>query len=626
MKRIGWALSLLLVLDIAKIAPAGAISAAPAPTVTSTSLAGTAVGQASVQVSWSAVSGAVAYRVTVTNSASTTSNVVAVTNPSVTTYSTNFTGLTGGTTYSFAVIATDAQQLTSTSASTQFTARSVPDAPTGNDPVVDPGQVTLAWTAPANNGGLPIVGYQITEPTLLAVNLPDTSTTYVVKSLTRGASYSFSIVANNSLGSSAALAYKTVTLPDLPSAPSAPTATVSGSSISVAWSAPDGRGSTISSYTVNLYNSALTIVDSKTISSSPAIFATESAGNYTAKVAATNGVGLGALSPASAGVTVLPVVNSLLANNITFNPSTIPSQSIGGTFAETATATSGGAVTITATGNPAGACTYSNGTVSSVKYGTCTLTATVPSNDTYTSTTVTKTFTVNKQSQTITFNNLGDSSMPGPISVSANSSSGLAVIFTASGNCAASGSTISFIASGMCYVTASQQGDDTWAPAVEVVRSFVIRPAAVVSYGGFSGGFMVLPPAPAPSPTPTPSKTPTPTPTPTPSPTPTKADSPTPSPTPMPSASVKPSPKPTAKPSPTPAAKPKSKAKSKVITKPQSPPVKRSSTAVNKTPQIKATTTKTSKAAVVAATCTNGHSTKAASGNPPMCPKGFWRK
>ena len=87
--------------------------------------------------------------------------------------------------------------------------------------------------------------------------------------------------------------------------------------------------------------------------------------------------------------------------------------------------------------------------------------------------------------QTITFDPLGDKVFSDPaFSVSASASSGLPVNFTASGNCAVVGSSVSLNAAGSCTITAHQAGNDAYAPADDVSRTFAIGKAtATITVG-----------------------------------------------------------------------------------------------------------------------------------------------
>jgi hypothetical protein len=85
-------------------------------------------------------------------------------------------------------------------------------------------------------------------------------------------------------------------------------------------------------------------------------------------------------------------------------------------------------------------------------------------------------FTVTKLDQTITFGPLPDRTFgDAPFTVSATATSGLAVSFNASGQCAVAGSTLTLTGVGSCTITASQAGDATHNAAPPVGQTFSIR-------------------------------------------------------------------------------------------------------------------------------------------------------
>src|SRR6185436_9584639 len=68
--------------------------------------------------------------------------------------------------------------------------------------------------------------------------------------------------------------------------------------------------------------------------------------------------------------------------------------------------------------------------------------------------------------------------------VSATASSGLPVSFSATDNCTVSGNVVHLTGAGSCTITASQAGDATYAPAVDVSRSFAIAVGSqTISFG-----------------------------------------------------------------------------------------------------------------------------------------------
>jgi hypothetical protein len=80
--------------------------------------------------------------------------------------------------------------------------------------------------------------------------------------------------------------------------------------------------------------------------------------------------------------------------------------------------------------------------------------------------------------QAITFDALGDKTFgDADFNVSATSDSALAVSFSASGKCSVTGTLVHIKGAGSCTITASQDGDDTFAAAADVPRTFAIAKA-----------------------------------------------------------------------------------------------------------------------------------------------------
>lgn len=149
-----------------------------------------------------------------------------------------------------------------------------------------------------------------------------------------------------------------------------------------------------------------------------------------------------------------------------------------------ATASSGLAVSYSSTTPQV--CTVSGATVTLLKTGLCTITATQAGNSTYKAASpVTQSFTVNpapaKQDQTITFAQPADKTLgAAPFTLATSASSGLAVSLSSDtpAVCTVSGATVTLVAAGTCTITATQAGNAAFNAAQSVTRSFQVNPPA----------------------------------------------------------------------------------------------------------------------------------------------------
>jgi CSLREA domain-containing protein len=163
---------------------------------------------------------------------------------------------------------------------------------------------------------------------------------------------------------------------------------------------------------------------------------------------------------------------------ISFAP--LPDKTVGNApFAISATASSGLPVTFTASGK----CNVNANTVAlSGQAGSCAITAHQAGNATYKAAPeVARSFTINKQNQTISFAPLLDKTLgDAPFTISASASSGLPVSFSSStpAVCTVSGNTAALVGSGTCTIVASQSGNGSYKPAVDVTRSFKVSASA----------------------------------------------------------------------------------------------------------------------------------------------------
>jgi hypothetical protein len=190
----------------------------------------------------------------------------------------------------------------------------VPDAPTSVVASSGVASATVSWTAPASNGGSPILSYTVTSsPGGVTATTSDGATTMaMVSGLTNDTTYTFVVTATNAIGTSAPSASSNAVTPTAtPQAPDAPTGVTAvvtaPKAITVSWSVPDNHGSAITHYTVTS-SPADSTTNTPDGTTSMATFTGLTVGNsYTYSVTATNSVGTSAASAPSSSVTVLDV-------------------------------------------------------------------------------------------------------------------------------------------------------------------------------------------------------------------------------------------------------------------------------------------------------------------------------
>jgi titin len=161
------------------------------------------------------------------------------------------TGLTNGTPYTIGVKAKNSIGYSGVTSVTVIPAV-VPDPPTGVSAVPGNTSATVSWSAPSFNGASAIISYKITSFPGALVATSTSVTPTVIYGLTNGVSYTFTVVAKNSIGdsnpSSASSAIVPVAVPD---APSIISVTTSVGSATVNWTAPASNGgSAIISYSI----------------------------------------------------------------------------------------------------------------------------------------------------------------------------------------------------------------------------------------------------------------------------------------------------------------------------------------------------------------------------------------
>ncbi|MGN6750965.1 MAG: DUF4082 domain-containing protein, partial [Intrasporangium sp.] len=279
-------------------------------------------GNASATVSWTAPSNGgstiTGYTITPYVGTSPKTPTTITGNPPATTA--NITGLTNGTAYTFTVTATNAvgsgPESSASNAVTPTSGATVPGTPTNVTATAGNASATVSWTAPSN-GGSTITGYTITPyvgtspQTPTAITGSPAATTANITGLTNGTAYTFTVTATNAVGSgpesSASNAVTPTAGATAPGAPTNVTASAGDASATVSWTAPSNGGSTITGYTITPYIGTAAQATTKVTGSPPATTATVSGLTngtaYTFTVTATNAVGTGPESSASAAVT-----------------------------------------------------------------------------------------------------------------------------------------------------------------------------------------------------------------------------------------------------------------------------------------------------------------------------------
>ena len=268
--------------------------------------------------------------------------------------------------------------------------------------------------------------------------------------------------------------------PTPPDAPTNATATAGDGQATLTWTAPTSDGdSPLTGYTVTASPGGQTATVSGDLTTAIVTGVTNGTA-YTFTVKATNAVGTGPASAPSNSVTPSAKANQTITFGNLANRTMLQSP-----FTVTATASSGLPASFSTTTPTVCTSSGTNGqTITLVGAGTCTVKADQVGNASFNpAPSVSRSFTVSRVSQSITFNALSNRTMlQTPVTVPATASSGLPVTFasTTPSVCTTSGvtgSTVDLLAPGTCTIVASQAGNATYAPAPNKTRSFTVSRA-----------------------------------------------------------------------------------------------------------------------------------------------------
>lgn len=373
------------------------------------------------------------------------------------------TGLTNGVTYTVTVTATNSAGTGSASDASPSISPATSTGEVRNLSVL-PGNTNLAvsWDAPTCLTVSPptcgnLVNYEVFTKSgggSYSSAGTTTSTSMTVSGLVNGTQYDVKVTVSTDTPSSAD-AFAQQVPATTPSAPTGVTVSrLTATSASVGWTAPasDG-GQAITGYTVTATSSDGGATVTSSPSSSPVTLTGLTDGKtYTVVVAATNLMGPGSASSASAEVTM-----GLTAQAITAVPAAVSMTALSSILLSSSGSSGSGAKTFAVTSGP---CTVSGAALTATAVGTCTVTVTIAADVlTAAATSSAVSVTVNPAVQTVSWAPTTVFDMtetPAALSAATASASGVLTYSVASAGTAgcsfSSGSTLAFASAGTCIV------------------------------------------------------------------------------------------------------------------------------------------------------------------------------
>jgi hypothetical protein len=214
------------------------------------------------------------------------------------------TGLTNGGNYTFAVAAINGVGTGDAASTNSVIPAGEPAAVTGLAVARGDQEVTVSWT-PADGNGSPVTGYTVTPtgPDGPMAPVTVTGTHTVMTGLINGITYSFAVTAMNGVGTGVVANTSSVVPAGEPAAVTGLAVARGHEQATVSWSAADGNGSPVTSYTIIPTGPSGPLPPVTVSGTSTVITGLTDGSTYTFVVVANNGVGS---SPAGTSPPVTP--------------------------------------------------------------------------------------------------------------------------------------------------------------------------------------------------------------------------------------------------------------------------------------------------------------------------------